>query len=148
MITVRNSQKTIAIKKAVVEATAQKILKILGYQNWDVGIWITTNKTIRKYNKQFRHKDKATDILSFPLYDIVPGVIFEPEVREERVLGDIIISAERVLADARELDVFFEERLQLLLVHGLCHLVGYDHETDAQYVEMSKVEAAVLAQLR
>jgi len=148
MITVRNSQKTIAIKKAVVEATAQKILKILGYQNWDVGIWITTNKTIRKYNKQFRHKDKATDILSFPLYDIVPGVIFEPEVREERVLGDIIISAERVLADARELDVFFEERLQLLLVHGLCHLVGYDHETDAQYAVMSKVEAAILAQLR
>lgn len=147
MITVRNSQRKIRIKNAVVKATAQKILTILGYQNWDVDIWITTNKTIKKYNKKFRHKDAATDILSFPLYKITPGVYFEPQVKEECVLGDCIISAERVLVDAQKNGVSFEERLHVLLVHGICHLVGYDHETDEQYETMSKLEESIVAQL-
>jgi rRNA maturation RNase YbeY len=133
---------------ARVKKTVQVLLEHLGYAQFDIGIWITTNATIRRFNKTYRHKDTPTDILSFPFYpELKAGEKIIATTPDEQNLGDIIISAERALKDARELGRAFPEHLSVLLVHGICHLLGYDHETDAQYELMARKERELLTLL-
>ena len=88
-------------------------------------------------NRQFRDKDKPTDILSFPFYPhLQAGERIEAEDQDETNLGDIIISPEYVKSDLEQWDENFEQRMQTLLVHGICHLLGYDHLQDAEYAVM------------
>ena len=130
---------------ARVKKIIQILLDHLGYAHFDIGIWITTNATIRRFNKNYRHKDTPTDILSFPFYpDLKPGEKIYAATPDDQNLGDIIISAERAQKDAQELGIGFPEHLQVLLVHGVCHLLGYDHETDAQYKLMERKERELL----
>jgi probable rRNA maturation factor len=81
----------------------------------DVELLLTNDATIRELNKQYRGKDKATDVLSFSLDDPVH-------------LGQLVISVERAQEQAQELGQSLEEELQFLFAHGLLHLLGYDHE--------------------
>ena len=76
MILIKNSQRKIKINQKRLKSNAQKILDVLGYGDYDLGIWLTTNKTIQKYNKTYRDKNKPTNILSFPYYpNLKPGEI-------------------------------------------------------------------------
>lgn len=117
----------------------------LGYEDFDLGIWLTTNRTIKNYNKRFRKKDKATDILSFPYHpSLKPGnkvIIKEPE---DKNLGDIIISLEYAKTDAQQQDKTLAQLLNILLAHGITHLLGYDHKTDEEYKKMQKIEKKLL----
>lgn len=149
MISIRNTQRTIALSVHQITADAQTILNALKYPDYDLGILITTNKTIQKYNKAYRHKDKPTDILSFPYHpELRAGKRIKPIHEEDKSLGDLILSAEYIVKAAQEWGVTFEERLQVLLVHGICHLLGYDHITDADYRKMRAKEAFLLKKLR
>ncbi len=85
----------------------------------DIELIITDNEGIRELNREHRGKDKATDVLSFPL-----------EEMEGFPLGSIVISYDKVQEVARELGHSEEDELKLLFIHGLLHLLGYDHETD------------------
>lgn len=171
MISIKNNQRKIKISLTKLKREAAIILKALGYSHFDVNILLTTNHTIRKYNREFRHKDKATDILSFPFhypttlpYELRRANNFKPGERiiahtpADRCLGDIIISLEYMLKDVKKLFVDFDvsdialatadERMQRLLVHGICHLIGYDHETDEEYEVMLKKENELLTLLQ
>jgi rRNA maturation RNase YbeY len=149
MISIRNSQRSIPLDVKKLEKDAQKILGILGYEDFDLGIWITTNQTIRKYNKEYRHKDKATDILSFPFYpELKAGQKINAETADQKNLGDIIISAAYLEKDAAKYGVSFYERLQRILVHGICHLLGYDHIEDKDFEVMIKKERELLSALQ
>jgi len=120
--------------------------KQLGYADFALCIWVTTDRTIRYYNRVFRSKDKATDVISFPFHpDVKPGEPIVPEDADERVLGDIIISAARVARQAQELHTSLYQQLRRLVVHGICHLLGYDHQTDAEYKDMIALEKQLLA---
>ena len=66
MILLKNTQRTIPVNVTQLKKEAQQILDLLGYPDFDLGIWITTNKTIQEYNATYRNKNKPTDILSFP----------------------------------------------------------------------------------
>lgn len=83
----------------------------------EVSVLLTEDETIRVLNRQYRHKDKPTDILSFPA--AVQGVA-----------GDLVISVEAAVRQAKERDHLVEMEIKVLLLHGLLHLAGYDHETD------------------
>lgn len=86
----------------------------------DFELLIVNNDTIKRLNKEYRNKDKATDVLSFPFnldFEYAP-------------LGSIIISADFVKQKAKEFNHKIEDELQLLFIHGLLHLLGYDHEVD------------------
>ena len=85
----------------------------------EVELIVTDNSEIQKLNAVYRHIDKATDVLSFPLEDV-----------PHMPLGTIIISVEKVKEKAAELGHSEEDELTLLFIHGLLHLLGYDHETD------------------
>ena len=82
MILIKNTQKKIKIDINHIKKDVQTILNLLGYPDFDIGIWFTTNPTIRKYNKEYREKDKATDVLSFPYHETLkPGEKITPETR-------------------------------------------------------------------
>ncbi|MBY0352738.1 rRNA maturation RNase YbeY [Candidatus Babeliales bacterium] len=145
MITIINKQRKIVVNETFIKKTAHKMLMVLGYEKFDLGIYLTTNATVRKYNREFRKKDKPTDILSFPFHpDLVAGqriVVMSPE---DENLGDIIISLEYVKKEAPNWGRSFEEHLTALLAHGIAHLLNYDHITDEEYRVMSKVERKLL----
>jgi len=148
MIALTNNQ-TVPLDIKQFENDAQKILKHLGYDDFDLGILITDNKSIHAFNSTYREKDKPTDILSFPFHpDLKAGERIEPENEDEKNLGDIIISPEYVKADLERWDKTFEERMRILLVHGICHLLGYDHIKDEDYEVMKEKEAELLSLLQ
>ncbi len=87
----------------------------------DVEIILTNNETIQNYNREYRNIDKPTDVLSFPIENISGH---EPA-------GSIIISLEYAQNVSEDLGHLLDEEVTLLLIHGLLHLLGYDHEIDS-----------------
>ena len=97
---------------------AQAAVRLRGH----VSVLLTTDRNIRRINRQFRGKDKATDVLSFPA---------EPRVqKQENVAGDLAVSVQTALRQAREQRHALTVELKVLMLHGLLHLAGYDHERD------------------
>ena len=86
---------------------------------YEISLLITDDKTIRQYNKEYRNKDRATDVLSFPMED-------------EIVLGDIAISFDTAKRQAEEAEINIDREVAFLFIHGLLHLLGYDHETSEE----------------
>jgi probable rRNA maturation factor len=85
----------------------------------EVGVLLTGDQAIRTLNRKYRRIDKATDVLSFPAAEIAEGVA-----------GDLVISLETALRQAEERGHSLEMEIKVLLLHGLLHLAGYDHEAD------------------
>ena len=148
MITIKNRTRTITIDPAWLEAQAQKVLDILDYSDFDLGIMLTTNDTIRTFNKQYRGKDTPTDILSFSFHSTLKaGKRIKVSSDDEKNLGDLIISLQYIYKDPKKMGFTFTKRMQILLVHGICHLLGYDHEKDSEYKVMQAKEQEILKQL-
>ena len=82
---------------------------------------ITTDAELRRLNREFRGKDRTTDVLSFPAAEVPSG---------PKRLGDLAISLPRARAQAREFGHAAEQEIQILMLHGVLHLLGMDHETD------------------
>jgi len=145
MILIKGRQKKIALSKKMLRDAAQKMLAELGYEHFDLGIFLTTNRTIRKFNRIYRNKNKPTDILSFPYHpNLKPGARIPVAHEEDKNLGDLIISLEYVKKDAPRWQQSFESRLIVLLAHGIAHLLGYDHQTDEEHDAMQRIEKRLL----
>ena len=146
MITVTNTQRVIRLNKKQVERIAAGMLAELNYGDFDLGITFTGTKAMQTYNRTYRNKDKVTDILSFPYHEnLKPGKRIKVTYPEDKNLGDLIICPLYVRADAIKLwEQTFDERLVALIAHGIAHLLGHDHETDADYAVMSKLEARLI----
>lgn len=148
MINIKTRQKKIKVSISRIRKNIKSMLASLGYEDFDIGVFLTTNKTIKKFNKEFRKKDKATDILSFPYHsDLKPGdrvVINSPD---DKNLGDIIISLEYAKKDAQAKNCSLEHHVNVLLAHGIAHLIGYDHKADCQYKAMQKKEKELLGSI-
>lgn len=149
MILVRNAQKAVPCNTRTVRILVEKILKILKYNNFDISISFVTQPAMREYNRTYRQKDSVTDILSFPYHVLVkPGVRIRPESPDEKNLGDIICAPVYIKRTAVQLGISYEERLQELIIHGILHLLGYDHETDIQYRQMARHESRIARLLK
>ena len=116
--------------KMLVRAAVAATLDYEQYQNpVEVSVTFTNNEKIRELNRKFRGIDRATDVLSFPLFDY-EGETEEPPVDElVGMLGDIVISLEQAEKQAEEYGHSFEREAAFLTVHSTLHLLGYDHET-------------------
>ena len=110
-----------------------------------VSVTLTTPNEIKKINLKYRNIDRATDVLSFPMFEKEE---IENIVRNnydfEDCLGDIVISIPKVYEQAEEYGHSFERELSYMCVHGFYHLMGYDHMTDADKKEMRAKEDEVL----
>jgi rRNA maturation RNase YbeY len=148
MITIRNRQRKIPINMTQLKKDTQTILDALDYADYDIGIVLTTNKMMQDYNREYREKDKPTDVLSFPYHtELKAGERIKPLTDDDKNLGDLIFAPEYINDDLKNHNVTFEERLKLLLVHGICHLLGYDHISDEDYKVMHKKEKELLKKL-
>lgn len=146
MIQIQNRISKIEFDIAAFEKKAATVLDYLGYADYDLNILITTNKTIRTFNRQYRNMDKPTDILSFPYHtDLVAGETIDPKTQDDRAIGDIIISLEYVFADRHKLGKTFIERMDRMLVHGICHCLGHDHIEEEEYKIMYALEKKLLS---
>lgn len=149
MILIRNRQRSFPVDISLLKSDVERVLAALNYADFDVNIIITTNATIKKYNKKYRNKDKATNILSFSYHADVPaGKRIKVYTEDDKNLGDLILSAEYITKEAADLGISFCDRLRILIVHGICHLLGYDHIEDADWHRMRAKEAFLLKKLR
>jgi len=103
---------------------ATSVLELLKQHDAELSIALVGNAEIRKLNAQFRKKDYSTDVLSFPAQD---GIL-----SEVRLLGDVVISVDQAKQQARERSRTLDEEMITLLIHGVLHLLGYDHERSAK----------------
>ena len=110
-----------------------------------VSVLLTTDAAIRKLNRQFRGKNKATDVLSFPALDPSQVSNSRPGAPESRLAGDLAISVDTAREQAEAFGHPLGIELKVLMLHGLLHLAGYDHEIDDG--EMAKWERALRAKL-
>ena len=112
-------------------------------------IILTTPQNIRKINKEYRDIDKETDVLSFPMFekDELDKKIENNDFEYEDVLGDIVISIEKVKEQAEEYGHSFERELSYMLVHGFYHLMGYDHIEEEDKKVMRPKEEKILKDL-
>ncbi len=144
-IFVLSEQTDVPVDLRAIEKNTASIIAHLGYPTFDISIIFVDLESMHAYNKQFRNKNKPTDILSFPFHaDLKPGETITAISRDEKNLGDIIICPEYVRNDLERWDQSFDERMKVLLVHGICHLLGYDHIEDEDYEVMNKVEQELL----
>lgn len=124
----------------------------------EVNVLFTDNESIREINRENRDIDAPTDVLSFPIGEyLVPGVfdtleeeqpeVFHPETGE-LMLGDIVISVERVLSQAEEFGHSTERELGFLLAHSILHLCGYDHMEEEERVIMEEKQRQIMDALQ
>ncbi|MBO4839418.1 MAG: rRNA maturation RNase YbeY [Lachnospiraceae bacterium] len=121
-----------------------------------VDVLITDNESMREINRDERGIDAPTDVLSFPAVDFVhPGdfsnleedpFLFEPD-SGELLLGDMVISADKILSQAEEYGHSARRELAFLTAHSMYHLMGYDHETDAEHLVMEEKQESLLQEL-
>lgn len=113
-------------------------------------ITFTTPEEIRKINKKYRKIDKATDVLSFPMFEKeeLDEKVKNKDFLYEDVLGDIIISIDKVREQAEEYGHSFERELSYMLVHGFYHLMGYDHIEEEDKKIMRPKEEKILNKLK
>lgn len=107
----------------------------------ELSILFTDDAAIRELNRQWRCKDRPTNVLSFPAAPLRPGEAPGP------LLGDLVLAAETITAEAAEMGIGFDAHLTHLLVHGFLHLLGYDHMEEGEAEEMEGLETRILASL-
>jgi probable rRNA maturation factor len=138
--------------EALAEKVVQKALEVEAEEDYEVSISFVDNEEIRELNRRYRDKNSATDVLSFPLLEFEQtDEDFSDEeeyIQEEQMLGDIVISLERAKEQAEEYGHSFEREVAFLLVHGVLHLLGMDHENEAEEKQMRQKQDHILSLLQ
>ncbi len=113
------------------------------FQEMTVSIAIVSENTIQDLNARYRQKNAVTDVLSFPLWN-------EENIQSfpEQILGEIMICYAKAHTQALYLNHSIEYEIATLCLHGLCHLVGYDHQTDEDYETMKEKETYLIQQVQ
>ncbi|WP_338517028.1 rRNA maturation RNase YbeY [Alteromonas gracilis] len=124
---------------AEVEAWANAVLSHEGISDQEVTVRFTNEDESQSLNSEYRGKDKPTNVLSFP-FEAPPGI-------EMNLLGDLVICAPVISREAKEQGKQVRDHYAHMTVHGVLHLLGYDHMEDAEAQEMESKEIAILAQL-
>lgn len=121
------------------------ILKDQSIDNWEFSVTICDDIYIRDINREYRNKDKATDVITFVMSDEpFPTVEMEEELYSA---GDIIVSLDTVESNAEYFGVDYDEEFRRVLIHGILHLKGLDHETNDETEEMLVLQEEILSRV-
>jgi len=121
-ISIQNRQKRLTVDVGRVRRSLKRLLKELGCKDSEVSLLLVDDDQIREINKSYLQRDRPTNVISFAMTEGAFGDV-HPEI-----LGDIILSVETAARDAMACDIDFMDEVEFLLIHGLLHLVGYNHE--------------------
>lgn len=121
-IHIENRQKAVKFDLRRIRRVVRKLKKVLGCSDQEISLLFVDNEQIRQMNRQYLNRNHPTNVISFPIRGGDYGHV------NPQILGDIVISAEQALQDAVAGDLSFDEEIDFLLIHGLLHLLGYNHE--------------------
>ncbi|MCK9286210.1 MAG: rRNA maturation RNase YbeY [Sphaerochaetaceae bacterium] len=133
---------------------ALSVLDHLGVHDAELSCSFVSDNTIRQLNKEYRDKDEATDVLSFPQEEKIagqanwPAILIEGEQPVPRILGDLVISMESVKRNCVTFDVQCDEEVDRLIIHGILHLLGQDHSTNDADEPMLLFQESLLRTIR
>ena len=142
-VRITNRQRSIPLEVGAFRALAERVLHKLARPEADVGLTFVGDRGIRSLNRRYRKKDRPTDVLAFPLAHARPlrgdGRSLPPAL-----LGDVVISVPTARRQARERGHGLRREIAWLLIHGILHLLGYDHMRPAEARRMRRREKALL----
>ncbi|MEJ2200428.1 MAG: rRNA maturation RNase YbeY [Desulfuromonadaceae bacterium] len=143
-IQIENRQRKQKVRKLLLRKVAQRILSASGCPEAELSILLVDDAEIRNINRDYLQRDKPTNVISFAMQEGEDSGI------APQLLGDVVISTETAARDALEAGLPFESELYFLLLHGILHLLGYDHErgSEAESRRMEQRERELFAQLR
>lgn len=141
-VSIRNIQKKQKVNTSRFRRSLKRLLKELDIENHEISVLIVDDEQIRKINRDYLNRDRSTNVISFAMTEGFSGNI-HPEI-----LGDIVISAETALRDAMAAGLQFGDEMEFLLIHGLLHLIGYNHENTKETRRMKKMEQELFYCLR
>lgn len=125
-----NEQSVRPVNFGLKHLVRKTVRAVLAYEQFtdpvEISVTFTDNEGIRELNREHRSIDRATDVLSFPMYDFHAGEV--PPEDERVALGDIVLSLERAAEQATEFGHSYEREVGFLTAHSVLHLLGYDHE--------------------
>tara|TARA_Y100000816_G_C25959629_1_gene500753 strand:- start:444 stop:890 length:447 start_codon:yes stop_codon:yes gene_type:complete len=125
------------ISKSVIETI--KTVKVNLSENSEISFLLTSDKKIQKLNSKYRNKNLSTNVLSFPMMKKINGVM---------LIGDIAISNEKILKESKNFKTNKYSYLSKITVHGVLHLLGFDHQTDKEFQIMNRYEKNILKKLQ
>ena len=143
-IAIENRQRKVKVRKLLLRSVARRILSVSGCPDARLSVLVTDDAGIREINHAWLGKDRPTNVISFAMQEGA-GAGVQPDL-----LGDVVISADTAARDAAEAGAPVEHELCFLLLHGILHLLGYDHErgTAAEARRMEARERELFAQVR
>ncbi|MBC8493971.1 MAG: rRNA maturation RNase YbeY [Candidatus Thioglobus sp.] len=140
MIVIQNSINDSSIDEGYLAASLQQVIADLGKPESELLIRIVDKIEIQNLNKTYRHKDKTTNVLSFPS-DL-------PIEIDESILGDVVICRDVVASEAKDQNKTFDDHLLHMAIHGTLHLMGYDHIDDEDANKMEALEIKILEKMQ
>jgi probable rRNA maturation factor len=141
MVTISNRQRKIRLSPRQIERDCLKALSLLGLKRAELSLLFASPARVRSLNREYRGIDRSTDVLAFPIYSSQRAFPKEGPF----LLGDIVINPARARKQAREYGHTLKREIRILLVHGLLHLLGLDHEGSAyRRRRMLKMERELL----
>jgi len=156
-VLIDNRQEEIKVDEALETFVVQVVEEVIAYEQceeeFEVSISFVNNQEMRSLNKEYRNIDKETDVLSFPLVEFIEEKLNTEDedaeyIEEEIALGDIVISMEKAVEQSEEYGHSFKRELAFLLVHGMLHLLGYDHDEEASEGEMFDKQEEILKNMK
>ena len=135
-----DEQRLVTLSRRIFEAAAKE-LSLQSKHSIEISLLFADDARVQPLNRDWRAMDKPTNVLSFPSVDLEPGATLPP------VLGDIVLAYETIGREAEEERKPFDHHVSHLLLHGFLHLLGYDHQTEAEAARMEAIETRVLASL-
>lgn len=139
MIHYRNGVRNSGVDGRALVAAAKRLLTAIDASDASLSLTLVGDDAIRALNRDHRGKDKPTDVLSFPL-DASQNGAPRTEGEPERLLGDVVISVDTARRQAAQYDATLQNELYRLLIHGILHVVGHDHEKAGERRKMEREE--------
>ena len=140
-VLISNNQTNHRLPVQKIQKTAQAVLNALDSPDAELSLLITDDNEIARFNKEYLKRTGPTNVIAFPMTEgefsqITPGL-----------LGDVVISADTAFREAQNMNIGLEARFTHLLIHGILHLMGYDHEASDQQAEEMDRKAEELSQI-
>jgi rRNA maturation RNase YbeY len=132
-LTIQNRQRTLRIHTPTIRKRLLQVLEYLGCADQELSVVFASDRFLRTLNRTYRQKDRPTNVLAFPQQPL------GAEAPATSLLGDVVVSLPTAAREAQALQQPLEDRVLYLLIHGLLHLLGYDHEQSA--AERRRMEA-------
>ncbi|MBN1596579.1 rRNA maturation RNase YbeY [candidate division FCPU426 bacterium] len=143
---IRNEQTKVRIQQTAIRSLLAKCLRQCKLAGAEISVLLTDDKTIRRLNRKHRGENAPTDILTFGLREQRRQE--DPLPPHPEYLGDLVVSLQTVQQQARQRGISAQEELEYVLVHGLLHLLGYDHANHVQQLRMEALQASMLTACR